>query len=77
MTDFEDRVRRMAREAMKELGRDGDEIRDVIEPPGADYCVITFTNPDVKPIEVSKPLGAGESQELDEIRRALQYRFGS
>jgi hypothetical protein len=30
----------------------------------------------VKPIEIPKPLGAGESQELDEIRRALQYRFG-
>jgi hypothetical protein len=77
MTDFEDRVRRMAREAMSELGRDGGEIADVIEPPGADYCVITFTNPDRKPIEVPKPLGAGESQELDEIRRALQYRFGT
>lgn len=77
MTDFEDRIRRMAREAMKELGRDGAEIDDVVEPPGADYCVITFTDPEHKPIEVSKPLGAGESQELDEIRRALQYRFGS
>ena len=77
MTDFEDRIRRMAREAMGELGRDGTEIADVVEPPGADYCVISFTNPDVKPIEISKPLGAGESQEQDEIRRALQYRFGS
>lgn len=77
MTDFEDRIRRMAREAMTELGRDGSEIDDVTEPPGADYCVISFTNPDLKPIEVSKPLGAGETQELDEIRRALQYRFGS
>ena len=75
MTDFEDRIRRMAREAMGELGRDGGEIADVVEPPGADYCVITFTNPDVKPIEIPKPLGAGESQEQDEIRRALQYRF--
>lgn len=75
MTDFEDRIRRMAREAMGELGRDGEEIADVVEPPGADYCVISFTNPDVKPIEISKPLGAGESQEQDEIRRALQYRF--
>jgi hypothetical protein len=75
MTDFEDRVRRMAREAMAEVGRDGSEIADVIEPPGADYCVITFINGEVKPIEIAKPLGAGESQELDEIRRALQYRF--
>jgi hypothetical protein len=77
MTDFEDRIRRMAREAMTELGRDGDEIADVVEPLGADYCVISFNNPELKPIEVSKPLGAGESQELDEVRRALQYRFGS
>ncbi len=75
MTDFEDRIRRMAREAMEELGLAGAEIADVVEPPGADYCVITFTNPDHKPIEISKPLGAGESQEQDEIRRALQYRF--
>ena len=77
MTDFEDRIRRMAREAMGELGRDGMEIADVVEPPGADYCVISFSNPDIKPIEISKPLGAGESQEQDELRRALQYRFGS
>lgn len=77
MTAFEDRIRRMAREAMAEVGRDGSDIADVIEPPGADYCVITFTDPDVKPIEIPKPLGAGDSQELDEIRRALQYRFGS
>jgi len=77
MTDFEDRVRRMAREAMTEIGRDGGEIADVIEPPGADYCVITFSNHELKPIEIAKPLGAGESQELDEIRRALQYRFGT
>lgn len=77
MTDFEDRIRRMAREAMGELGRDGGEIADVVEPPGADYCVISFTDPEVKPIEISKPLGAGESQEQDEIRRALQYRFGT
>jgi hypothetical protein len=75
MTDFEDRVRRMAREAMTEIGRDPSEIADVVEPPGADYCVIAFAAEGVKPIEVSKPLGAGESQELDEIRRALQYRF--
>ena len=77
MTDFEDRVRRMAHEAMKELGRDPAEIADVIEPPGADYCLITFASGDLKPIEVSKPLGAGDSQELDEVRRALQYRFGT
>jgi hypothetical protein len=77
MTTFEDRIRRMAREAMEELGRDESEIDDVVEPPGADYCVITFTNPDVKPIEIPKPLGAGDSQELDEIMRALQYRFGT
>ena len=75
MTDFEDRIRRMAREAMEELGRSAAEISDVVEPPGADYAVITFADPDHKPIEISKPLGAGESQELDEIRRALQYRF--
>ncbi|HEX6160051.1 MAG TPA: hypothetical protein VF111_07790 [Thermoanaerobaculia bacterium] len=77
MTDFEDRVRRIAREAMSEIGREGSEIDDVVEPPGADYCVISFTNPDIKPIEIPRPLGAGESQELDEIRRALQYRFGT
>jgi hypothetical protein len=77
MTDFEDRVRRMAHEAMKELGRDPSEIADVVDPPGADYCVITFTDPEMRPIEIPRPLGAGDSQELDEIRRALQYRFGS
>jgi hypothetical protein len=77
MTDFEDRVRRMVGETIRELGHDAAEIDDVVEPPGADYCVISFTNPEIKPIEVSKPLGAGESQELDEIRRALQYRFKS
>ena len=77
MTDFEDRIRRMAREAMTEIGRTGDEISDVIEPPGADYCVVSFSNPELKPIEIPKPLGAGETQELDEIRRALQYRFGT
>ncbi|HJQ37205.1 MAG TPA: hypothetical protein VKB93_08705 [Thermoanaerobaculia bacterium] len=75
MTDFEDRIRRMAREAMTEIGRDGSEITDVTEPPGADFCVISFSDPEVRPIEIPKPLGAGESQELDEIRRALQYRF--
>ena len=77
MTDFEDRVRRMAKELIGELGRDSAEIDDVVEPPGADYCVITFRDPEHKPIEVAKPLGAGESQEADEIRRALLYRFGS
>jgi hypothetical protein len=77
MTDFEDRIRRMAREAMTEIGREGDEIKDVTEPPGADFCVISFSDPEVRPIEIPKPLGAGESQELDEIRRALQYRFGT
>ena len=77
MTAFEDRILRMAREAIVELGRDESEIGDVIEPPGADYCVITFSDPEHKPIEIPKPLGAGESQEQDEIRRALQYRFGS
>ena len=77
MTDFEDRVRRMAREAMGEIGRDPDEIAGVIEPPGADFAVIAFTDENVKPIEIAKPLGAGESQELDEIRRAVQYRFGT
>lgn len=77
MTDFEDRVRRIAREAMHELGRTSDEIADVIEPPGADYCVVTFVDPEVKPIEIPKPLGAGESQEQDEVRRALMYRFGA
>ena len=77
MTTLEDRVRRMVEEAMRELGRDVAEIDDVLEPPGADYCVITFTDPSLKPIEISKPLGAGEMQEQDEIRRALQYRFRS
>jgi hypothetical protein len=67
----------MAREAMGEIGREESEIADVVEPPGADYCVITFTDPNAKSIEISKPLGMGESQELDEIRRALQYRFGT
>ncbi len=75
MTDFEDRVGRMAREAMREIGHDPDEIADVVEPPGADYCVIRFSNPEVRPIEIPKPLGAGETQELDDIHRALQYRF--
>ena len=75
MTAFEDRVRRMVEEVLHELGRDGKTVADVIEPPGADYCVITFSDPGIKPIEIPKPLGAGESQEQDEIRRALQYRL--
>ena len=75
MTDFEDRIRRMAREAMQEIGRDPAEIDDVVEPPGADYCVISFRDAGIKPIEIPKPLGAGEMQEGDEILRALQYRF--
>ena len=33
MTDFEDRIRRMAREAMGELGRDGGEIAAVVVEP--------------------------------------------
>ncbi|HYI08857.1 MAG TPA: hypothetical protein VEK57_07275 [Thermoanaerobaculia bacterium] len=77
MTAFEDRIRRMAREAMGEIGRDESDIADVVEPPGADYCIISFTDPELKPIEISKPLGAGDSQEQDELRRALQYRFGT
>ena len=60
---------------MNELGRNPDEIADVVEPPGADYCVISFHDENLKQIEVSKPLGAGDSQEQDEIRRALQYRL--
>jgi hypothetical protein len=75
MTSFEDRVRRMVDETLQELGRDGSTVADVVEPPGADYCVITFSDASIKPIEVAKPLGAGGSQELDEIRRALQYRL--
>ena len=75
MTDFEDRVRRIVDDVVREMDHDTSEIDDVIEPPGADYCVITFTNPELKPIEIAKPLGAGESQELDDIRRALEYRF--
>ena len=39
----------MAREAMKDLGRSPDEIADVTEPPGADYAVISFTNPEFRP----------------------------
>jgi hypothetical protein len=75
MTAFEDRIRRIAREALTDLGRDPHEIKDVIEPPGADYAVISFINPELKPIEVPKPLGAGENQEMDEVVRALQYRL--
>ena len=75
MTAFEDRVRRMVSETVQQLGHDPAEIADVVEPPGADYCVISFRDPAIKPIEISKPLGAGESQEMDEIRRALEYRL--
>jgi hypothetical protein len=75
LTDFEDRVRRIVRETMQELGRDAGEIDDVVEPPGADYCVVTFRDPALEPIEISRPMGAGESQEQDEIRTALQRRF--
>ena len=60
---------------MRELGRDGNEIAAVEEPPGADYCDIRFTDETLTPSEISTPRGAGESQEQDEIRRALQYRF--
>ena len=60
---------------MIELGHDPAEIADVMEPPGADYCVISFTDENIHSIEISKPLGAGESQEQDEVRRALQYRL--
>jgi hypothetical protein len=76
VTAFEDRVRRMATEVMHELGQENG-IADVVEPPGADYCVISFKDPNLKPIEIPKALGAGESQEEDEIRRALQYRLKS
>lgn len=75
MTAFEDRVRRIVQETVADLGLDLSAIADVVEPPGADYCVITFADPKIKPIEISRPLGAGESQEQDEIRRALQYRL--
>lgn len=75
MTAFEERIRRIAREALGELGRDPQEIDDVVEPPGADYCVISFRDPALKPIEVPKGLGAGDMQETDEVLRALQYRF--
>jgi len=75
MTAFEDRIRRIAREAMNDLGRDPHEIDDVVELPGADYALISFRDPSLKPIEVPRALGAGETQEMDEVRRALQYRF--
>ena len=65
----------MVREEISETGHDPNEIADVIEPPGADYCVITFRDPELKPIEIPRAMGAGESEELDEIRRALQYRL--
>ena len=69
-------LRRMVDEALHQMGRETGDVADVVEPPGADYCVISFSNPDLKPIEIPKPLGAGESQEQDEIRRALAYRLG-
>lgn len=75
MTSFEDRVRRIARETMLQIGRTAEEIADVVEPPGADFCVISFTDETIQPIEVPRAMGAGESQEEDEVRRALQYRF--
>jgi hypothetical protein len=76
MTSFEERVRRIAREVMGELGREADDIDAVIEPPGADYCIITFTDPELEPVQVARPMGAGDSQEKDEIRAALQGRVG-
>lgn len=75
MTAFEDRVRRLVKETMQELERDPDEIEDVVEPPGAEYCLIRFRDPELEPIEVSEALGAGESQEKDEVIRALRYRL--
>ncbi len=75
MSSLEDRVYRIAREVMTELSRDPDEIAAVEEPLAADFCVIRFRDPSIKAIEIPNPIGAGESQEKDEIRRALQYRF--
>lgn len=75
MNDFEERVWKLAHEVMQDLGRTAEEIDDVVEPPGADYCLISFTDEAVAPIEVARAMGAGESQEEDEVRRALQYRF--
>ena len=75
MTDFEDRIRRMVRETMEELGQNPTKISDVIEPPGADYCVVTFSDSKIETLQISKPLGAGDSQEKDEIREALEHRF--
>ena len=75
MTAFEDRVRRLVSDTMVELGHDPAEIADVVEVPGADYCMISFVDENIHAIEISKPLGAGESQEQDEVRRALQYRL--
>ena len=75
MTSFEERVKRIVRETMEELGRKPEEIDDVIEPPGAEYCLIRFRDEGIEPIEIPKPLGAGETQEKDEIRRALTYRL--
>ncbi|MBW3671568.1 MAG: hypothetical protein KY432_07830 [Acidobacteria bacterium] len=75
MTAFEDRVRRIVRETMEELDRDPDEIGDVVAPPGAEYCLIRFRDDSLEPIEVSEGIGAGESQEKDEVVRALRYRL--
>lgn len=60
---------------MQELDRDPDEIEDVVEPPGAEYCLIRFKDDSLEPIEVSEGLGAGDSQEKDEVLRALRYRL--
>jgi hypothetical protein len=75
VTTFEDRLLRIARETMEELGRDPDEITDVEEPPGADFAIIHFRDDSIQPIEVPRAMGAGDTQEQDEVRRALQYRF--
>ena len=75
MTAFEDRIRRIVHETMEELDRDPAEIEDVVEPPGAEYCLIRFRDESLEPIEVPKGLGAGDTQEKDEVLRALRYRL--
>lgn len=75
MTAFEDRIRRIVHETMEELDRDPEEIEDVVEPPGAEYCLIRFRDESLQPIEVPKGIGAGDSQEKDEVVRALRYRL--
>lgn len=75
MTAFEDRIRRIVRETMEELDRDPAEIEDVVEPPGAEYCLIRFRDESLDPIEVQKGIGAGDAQEKDEVIRALRYRL--